>query len=346
MDFSLIFFSGDEHNKYRLVLDAARFADAHRFEAIWIPERHFHRFGGLYPNPSVLGAALAMVTKRLKIRAGSVVLPLHDPVRVAEEWSVVDNLSGGGVALKKKTGFSPIDFVFRPENWSKRRDVTFGAVEILRSLWEGSSLFLRDGAGNNVEIELHPSPLQERLPLWLTCTKSTETFVKAGELGCGVLTGLVDMGVEELGRKIAIYRRTLEVNGHEPTEHRVSLMMHAFVGDDINRVKEIVREPFLAYLKSFLTVIDSQKQSLTPGQGVRDMAPGDREALLEFGFDKFFGNAALMGTVESCSRVVERIRSAGVDEIACLIDFGVDDELVMESLDRLDVLRRRYAEEG
>jgi len=47
------------------------------FRAIWTPERHFHAFGGPYPNPSVTGAAVAAITSNLDIRAGSCVLPLH-----------------------------------------------------------------------------------------------------------------------------------------------------------------------------------------------------------------------------------------------------------------------------
>src|SRR5205807_362890 len=82
-------------NKYRTLIEAARFADTHDFAAIWLPERHFTFMGSLYPNPAVLHAALARETKRLRLRAGSVVLPLHDPIRVAEEWAVVDNLSAG-----------------------------------------------------------------------------------------------------------------------------------------------------------------------------------------------------------------------------------------------------------
>src|SRR5262249_28630343 len=103
MRFSLFFFSGNEamfpEYKYQLIVEGAKFADRNGFTAIWTPERHFHSFGGLYPNPSVLAAALAMVTERLALRAGSVVLPLHNPIRVAEEWSVVDNLSRGRVGL-------------------------------------------------------------------------------------------------------------------------------------------------------------------------------------------------------------------------------------------------------
>ena len=57
IDFSLFYFASDEGehaaDKYRLLLEGARFADAHGFAAVWTPERHFHAFGGLYPNPSV-----------------------------------------------------------------------------------------------------------------------------------------------------------------------------------------------------------------------------------------------------------------------------------------------------
>src|SRR5438067_1141383 len=108
MRFSLLYFSSREAgrgpDKYRLLLDGARFADAHGFEAVWIPERHFHAFGGLYPNPAVLAAVLAPATSRLRLRAGSVVLPLHSPLRVAEEWAVVDNLSDGRVDIAFASG--------------------------------------------------------------------------------------------------------------------------------------------------------------------------------------------------------------------------------------------------
>ena len=100
MDFSLFYFANDSREsagrRYELLIEGARFADENGFTAVWTPERHFHPFGGLYPNPAVTGAAVAAVTKRVQVRAGSVVSPLHHPLRIAEEWSVVDNLSGGG----------------------------------------------------------------------------------------------------------------------------------------------------------------------------------------------------------------------------------------------------------
>ena len=99
--------------KYRLLIEGAKFFDENGFAAVWTPERHFHAFGGPYPNPAVTGAAVAAVTKHVKIRAGSCVVPLHHPVRIAEEWSVVDNLSNGRVEIAAASGWNPNDFVLQ-----------------------------------------------------------------------------------------------------------------------------------------------------------------------------------------------------------------------------------------
>ena len=73
-EFSLFYFATDESrqgsDRYRLLMEGARFADANGFAAVWTPERHFHAFGGLYPNAAVTSAALATMTSRVQIRAG------------------------------------------------------------------------------------------------------------------------------------------------------------------------------------------------------------------------------------------------------------------------------------
>src|SRR5437899_7492608 len=123
-ELSLFFFSADsterQTNKYEMLLETAKFADEHGFTAVWTPERHFQRFGGLYGSPSVTGAALAVVTKRISIRAGSVVLPLQNPLRVAEEWAMIDNLSNGRVAISAAPGWHVNDFVLSPTSYENR----------------------------------------------------------------------------------------------------------------------------------------------------------------------------------------------------------------------------------
>ena len=148
MAFSLFYFASDaggpQRDRYRLLLDGAKFADAHGFAAVWTPERHFHEFGGLYPNPALTSAAVAVITEHVEIRAGSVVLPLHNPIGVAEDWAVVDNLSNGRVGLSFASGWHANDFALAPENFERRRELMAEGIETVRALWRGESVSVRE----------------------------------------------------------------------------------------------------------------------------------------------------------------------------------------------------------
>jgi natural product biosynthesis luciferase-like monooxygenase protein len=254
MKFSLFFFSADADyestrgERYRLVVEAARFADEHGFSAVWTPERHFHKFGAAYPNPSTMACALAMVTQRVEIRAGSLVLPLHHPVRVAEDWAVADNLSGGRVAISVASGWNVNDFVLCPQNFRDRQEIMFRSVEILRRLWAGESVRMPGVDGAEVEVRTFPRPVQERLPIWVTSAGRIETWVKAGEIGANVLTHLVRQGFDNIAEKVKAYRAARARCNHDPAGGVVSLMMHAFVGEDVDEVRRIVRPPLTDYL--------------------------------------------------------------------------------------------------
>src|SRR5262249_56905610 len=81
--FSLLFFASQpaefRRGKFDLFRKSTRFADRHGFEAVWVPERHFHAFGGMFPNPALFGAVLAETTTRVRSRAPSAHTPLHPP---------------------------------------------------------------------------------------------------------------------------------------------------------------------------------------------------------------------------------------------------------------------------
>ncbi|HEY3121112.1 MAG TPA: MupA/Atu3671 family FMN-dependent luciferase-like monooxygenase [Vicinamibacteria bacterium] len=342
MKFSLFYFSTNEaeyrSDKYRLVLEGARFADRNGFEAIWTPERHFHSFGGIFPNPSVLSAGLATMTERIDLRAGSVVLPLHDPVRVAEEWSVVDNLSGGRVGIAVAVGYSPNDFVLAPSLYATRKEAAFAKIETVRRLWRGETVTLTNGAGKPVEVRIFPMPTRPELPLWITCGGADkEKFAEAGALGANVLTALFVLNVDTLRDRIAAYRGARAAAGLDPAAGQVTLMVHAFIGDSVQAVRDKVRRPFIDYLRTSVDVWSKGYKRL------EDVPQHRREDMLAFAFERYFRTSALFGTPETCLEMVEGLREAGVDELACLIDFGVDREAVIDSLGRLDALRRRAA---
>jgi natural product biosynthesis luciferase-like monooxygenase protein len=337
LEFSLFYFSSEEaeftDDKYRLLIEGAKFADRHDFAAVWIPERHFHSFGGIYPNPSVLGAALAMVTERVRLRAGSVVLPLQNPIRVAEEWSVVDNLSKGRVDLAFARGWNPNDFVLSPEIYANRTEALFSGMQTVQKLWRGESISLPNGIGKETEIKVYPLPKQRELSVWMTCSGGKERFIEAGALGVNILTALLFQPIEELAEKIALYRDSRAKHGHDPEAGHVTLMLHTFVGEDIEVVRNQVREPFIEYLKNS---VDLWRQD---SKNLEDLTEKEREDLLAYAFERYFQTSALFGTPDTCLARVARLKEIGVNEIACLIDFGVDLDAVMAALYSLKRLK-------
>jgi len=346
IEFSLFYFASDDQaaarEKYRLLLEGSKFADRHGFSAIWTPERHFHAFGGLYPNPSLTSAALAAITKKVRIRAGSVVLPLHDPLRIAEDWAVIDNLSGGRAAVSFASGWHADDFVLAPDNYARRKQIMVEGIETIRKLWRGEPVVLRGGAGNPVEVAIHPRPVQPELPVWITAAGNTETFQLAGELGAGLLTHLLGQDIEELEEKIRIYRESYRKN-HAGRGH-VTLMLHTFLGRDPESVRETVRKPFRDYLATSFGLMSNLMRSL--GLDAHDLAETDREDVLSHAFDKYFETSGLFGTPKSCLETVERLKAIGCDEIACLIDFGVEYDSVIEGLRYLEELKRRSQQQA
>ena len=338
--FSLYFFSDDGSRetgaKYRLTLESARFADDNGFEAVWTPERHFQPFGGLYPNPSVLGAALAAVTTRVGIRAGSVALPLHNPIRVAEEWSVVDNLSNGRVAISFASGWHPDDFVLYPSPYEDRKEVMVRGIETIRRLWAGDSIVVPGPAGRDVQVRTLPRPIQPELPVWITSAGSVATWERAGSIGANVLAALVGYSPEDLADHIGRYRSARAAAGYPPRTGIVTLVAHTYVGTDNAAVREQVREPMTAYLKTYLKQF--QKVSLdatnTLERDTRDVAA--------LAFEHYFESSTLLGTQNKCARILDDVAARGVDEIACLIDFGLDPDEVLAALPRLAELREHY----
>ena len=345
ISFSIFFFSEEARNtprnKYDLIIESAKLADKLGFEAIWTPERHFHPFGGLYPNPSVLTAALAMVTNRLDLRAGSVVMPLHHPIRVAEEWSVVDNLSNGRIGLGFASGWHIDDFVLAPDAYKARKDLTFDNIEIIRKLWAGGSVPWIGANGRETQVSIYPKPVSKELPIWITSAGSEDTFIRAGLIGANILTGLTGQSVDELGKKVKLYRQARGQHVDRGRNGKVSLMLHTFIGESEGEIKEIVRKPMYSYLKTNLGLHKNLAQSRDVSLGNQNFTPADEDALLQFAFDRYFNGSALFGTPTSCNRMLRRLNDIEIDEACCLVDFGIDSAAILEGIHHLATLKDR-----
>jgi natural product biosynthesis luciferase-like monooxygenase protein len=344
LKFSVFFFSdlaqGEE--LYDLLFACAEFADTHGFESIWVPERHFHPFGGSYPNPAVLAAAIAVRTERVRICAGSVLAPLHHPLRMAEEWSVVDNLSHGRVGMALASGWQSQDFVLNPSVFEPRRAVTLERVEQLRTLWAGKPLAFNSPEGKPLSLTTFPRPTSAAPALWLTAASNPETWLAAARADCGVLTGLMEQNIDQLTERIALYRTERAAFGLDPDAGRVTVMVHTFVGEDEEHARSISKPALTEYLTHHMSLYTLSLIANRTAD-VENVSEEDKAELVELGFQRYFSDAAMLGDAEKVEHVARRLHAIGVNEIAALVNFGIEKSDVLEGLSRLDAVRRRIA---
>jgi natural product biosynthesis luciferase-like monooxygenase protein len=350
VDLSVMFFGADDSDrapdhaaKYADVLAIARAADELGFAAVWTPERHFQQVGQVFPSPPVLGAALAVATERIGIRAGSVVLPLHHPLRVVEDWAVVDNLSGGRVGISAATGWHSTDFVLAPDQYACRRERAVRDIGLIRRLWAGEAVEFRDGTGELVAVRPRPQPVSPALPMWMTTSGSAATWETAGRLRTGVLAATVGQSRDELADRIRRYREAYRAAPEQPgtgPHGTVTLMAHAFVAADDAEVRRRVGAPLRSYLKSYVRQTAANRSGGGAAAALRD---SDIDVVTEFAFERYLSWGSLLGSPETCRATLADLRELGCDEVACFVDFGLGRDDVLASLHRLAELGREMA---
>jgi len=164
-----------------------------------------------------------------------------------------------------------------------------------------------------------------------------QTWVKAGEAGANILAALVGYSLEDLTERIKLYRRARAQSGHDPAAGQVTVMAHTFIGDNNDTVREQVRSPLSHYLRSYIN------QFANVGYDPEGATEEDKDTIVRIAFEHYFSNGSLLGTPNKCARLIDRLIEAGVDEIACLIDFGLDIDQIIESLHRLNEMREHYS---
>jgi alkanesulfonate monooxygenase SsuD/methylene tetrahydromethanopterin reductase-like flavin-dependent oxidoreductase (luciferase family) len=118
-------------------------------------------------------------------------------------------------------------------------------------------------------------------------------------------------------------------------------MLHTYVGTDLDQVREIVQEPMKAYLQTYI----NQFRPMA-GEGVVDPSSPEMQSLIDAVFDHYFEQSSLLGTPEKCAAIIEKVVGAGVNDLACLLDFGLDHETTMEGLKHLADLRRNTPQQN
>src|SRR5215813_14851749 len=151
---------------YGEILDQIAWAENNGFDDVWLSEHHFIDDGYL---PSILptAAAIAARTKRIRIASGVLLMPFHNPVRLAEDIAVVDAISGGRFELGVGVGYKVEEFEGFGVPFSERGARTNESLQIIRRLLDGETLTFKSKFFEFNNVRLTPEPIQKHLPIWI-----------------------------------------------------------------------------------------------------------------------------------------------------------------------------------
>lgn len=182
-------------------IEMASYADMRGIDSISLSEHHGSPDGYL-PSPLVLAASVAAVTQRCRLRLSALIAPLYDPVRLAEDLAVLDNISSGRITVVLAAGYVPQEFAMFGKSIRNRAQDVETTVDILRKAWTGRSFEYR-----GVEILVTPRPLQPSIPIYLGGSTPAAAR-RAARIADGFVTHR-----EELYR---IYEESAVALGHAP----------------------------------------------------------------------------------------------------------------------------------
>ena len=152
---------------YGEILDQIAWGESHGFDDVWLSEHHFIDDGYL---PSVLpvAAAVAARTKRIRIASGVLLMPFHNPIRLAEDIAVVDVISGGRFELGVGAGFKHEEFEGFGLPFKERAARTNQSLEIIRRALAGEIVTFKSEFFDFQNVKVTPEPIQRpRPPIWL-----------------------------------------------------------------------------------------------------------------------------------------------------------------------------------
>jgi natural product biosynthesis luciferase-like monooxygenase protein len=321
-----------EQQYYEDFLEEATYAEELGFESVWIGEHHFGRY--ICPSPQVVAGALARATKKMRIGTAVVLLPHHDPVRLAEDYAMVDLLSGGRLDFGVGRGFIKAIYDGFNQSMDESRERFDEALEIIERAWSQPT-FSYEGKFRRVsDVTILPRPLQKPTPpIWMAAAVSPESFVVAGQKGHPLLLALFALPLNALKERVQLYRETLAAAGHSPDKVEIAAGYHGFVDETPEQARRKWEPHYMRYLR-FVASLLPPPDEISGSQYQAWKQLGSH--LQNVTFEQMYPKQVLCGDAAQC---IERIallqEELGIDHFHMYMDLGgMEHREVMRSLER------------
>jgi alkanesulfonate monooxygenase SsuD/methylene tetrahydromethanopterin reductase-like flavin-dependent oxidoreductase (luciferase family) len=298
---------------FRETLELADAAEAWGLDGVWLGEIHFTPSRSVQSAPMALASFIAARTRRLRVGTAVQVLPLGNPLRIAEEVATVDHLSEGRFDFGIGRSGSPRAYDALGIPYAESQARFQEALEIILEAWKGEAFSYKGAFYRFESATVSPRPCQLPHPPLRMAANSAETFPFVGRLGLPLFVGLRDLDIPELKMHLQAYRAAWREAGHAG-QGDVCLRIPVYAGAT---EKEAVEEPY-----ENITYFFRRHTELTrSGIGRADTGPGERrrarvEKLDQLSYEEIlqtrvaFGTAA--GLIDRLARVREELGLTGL----------------------------------
>lgn len=316
---TLFDFFPDRQNElayYRDTLDLMIYAEKLGFDSVWVGEEHFYSLG-ICPSPQLFLTALARETTRVRLGTSVSVLPLENPLRKAEDYAMLDLLSGGRLNFGVGKGGYPKHFegfrVPMPEMRARYEE----ALEIIERAWTQERFSYEGKFWQIPELSLSPKPLQKPRPPIYRGLGSPEAFEPAGAKGHGALFVPWLNPEPRLKEGIGRYRAALRAHGHQAVPPSM-FVFFLFIDQDYRQALAEARETTSRYVELILQAIPpTLAASLPPSDPFREL--WNRLGSMAEHLEK----RAIIGTPRDCRRRLAEVREEwGIEHIAFYFHAG------------------------
>jgi len=205
---------GDQAGAFREGFDVVDAAEAWGLDGVWLGEMHFTPARSVLSAPIVVASSIATRTRRLRIGMAVQVLPLNNPLRIAEEAATVDQISAGrfdfGIG---RSGFPRVYDVYGipyAESQARFRE----ALDIILEAWKGEPFSHKGQYWSFENATVAPRPYQRPHPPLRMAATTEETFPRVGEMGLPIFVGLRGMDISTLKHHVQAYRKAWREAGH------------------------------------------------------------------------------------------------------------------------------------
>jgi alkanesulfonate monooxygenase SsuD/methylene tetrahydromethanopterin reductase-like flavin-dependent oxidoreductase (luciferase family) len=287
-----------------------------------VGEEHFYSFG-ICPRPQIFLTAVAQRTQQIRLGTAVSLLPFDNPLRTAEDFAMLDILSGGRVDFGVGRGLIPAHFAGFGVNPAASRARMNEALEVITKAWTQEWFSHQGQFYHYPELSLSPKPLQQpHPPIWIG-TLSPESFERAGRTGQNILvvpflTGPFPM----VKTRVEQYRTLLHEHGHDPAQVKSMFVFFLFVDPDYRMALNEGREVGGRYMQLIRNYIP------LPGKDAPAEIKAQVNALLRQldTFPEEIEARAIVGTPADCRRrIAELRREFGVEHLAFYLHAGARD---------------------